>query len=480
MLDRQTPDGPSPTRAASVVGAIRSRIDSRSLAPGARLPSVRGLAETMAVSKSTVVEAYDRLIAEGAIVARRGSGFYVAGPTRPLSLAALGPQLDRAIDPLWLMRQSLQSGPDVLKPGSGWLPDSWMPDLELQRGLRALARGPSSARIQYDTPLGFAPLRVQHARRFAERGVIAAPDQILLTESASQSLDILCRYFLEPGASVIVDDPCYFNFLALLRAHRVNAVGVPYTPDGPDVDAFAQLLTAHKPRFYLTIAGLHNPTGATMSPVTAHRILRLVEKHDTIIIEDDIFADFEPEPAPRFAGFDGFERVIQVGSLSKTVSAAIRCGYIAAKPEWIDELVDLKLAINQGNGHMSAVLLHQLLADGGHRRHLDALRAKLSAAMGHAIRRLGALGLTPWVEPRGGLFLWARLPDGLDAADIARHGIKNNVVFAPGNVFSLSHAARGYLRFNVALCGHPAIFEALEAAMADARRSHGDGARTLP
>ena len=91
--------------------------------------------------------------------------------------------------------------------------------------------------------------------------------------------------------------------------------------------------------------------------------------------------------------------------------------------------------------------------------------------MGQTIRRLGALGLTPWVEPRGGLFLWARLPDGLDAADIARHGLKNDVVFAPGNVFSLSDVGRGFLRFNVALCAHPRIFEVLEEAMAAARKS---------
>lgn len=469
MLDQQSSAPRSPTLAASVVAAIQGRIDSRSLAPGARLPSVRGLAETMKVSKSTVVEAYDRLIAEGAIVARRGSGFYVAGATRPLSLAALGPQLDRAIDPLWLMRQSLQSGPDVLKPGSGWLPESWMPDLNIQRGLRALARGSSPPRTQYDAPLGFAPLRVHHARRLAERGVMAAPDQILLTNSASQSLDLLCRFLLEPGDTVLVDDPCYFNFLALLRAHRVKTIGVPFTPGGPDIEAFGHILETHRPRFYLTIAGLHNPTGATISAVVAHRVLKLAEKHDVIIIEDDVFADFEPEPATRFAGFDGFDRVIQVGSLSKTVSAAVRSGYIAARPEWIDQLVDIKLASSQGNGHLSAALLHRLLADGGHRRHLDGLRAKLSAAMGQTIRRLGALGLKPWVEPRGGLFLWARLPDNLDAADVARYGLKNDMVFAPGDVFSVSHGARSFLRFNVALCSHPRIFEVLEEAMAAAR-----------
>jgi DNA-binding transcriptional MocR family regulator len=295
------------------------------------------------------------------------------------------------------------------------------------------------------------------------------PDQILLTNSASQSLDLLCRFLLAPGDTVLVDDPCYFNFLALLRAHRVEVVGVPFTPEGPDVEAFAAILAAHRPRFYLTIAGLHNPTGATMSPVVAHRVLKLAEKHDIIIVEDDVFADFEPEPAARFAGLDGFDRVIQIGSLSKAVSAAFRCGYIAAKPEWIEQLVDIKLAISQGNGHLSATLLHRLLADGGHLRHVDALRAKLSAAMGQTIRRLGALGLKVWVEPRGGMFLWAYLPDGLDAAEIARQGLKSDVVFAPGGVFSVSQGARSFLRFNVALCAHPRIFEVLEDAMAAAR-----------
>ena len=118
----------APTLVETVTQAITQRIASRKLVPGARLPSVRSFAEAMGVSKSTVVEAYDRLGAEGAIVARRGSGFYVAGKTRPLCLKAVGPELDRAVDPLWITRQSMQSGPDLLKPGSGWLPSSWMPD----------------------------------------------------------------------------------------------------------------------------------------------------------------------------------------------------------------------------------------------------------------------------------------------------------------------------------------------------------------
>ncbi len=154
---------PKLTLVETVAAAITERIDRRQLMPGARLPSVRAFAEAMGVSKSTVVEAYDRLGAEGAIVARRGSGFYVAGKTRPLCLKTVGPQLDRAVDPLWITRQSMQAGPDLVMPGSGWLPASWMPDESIRRGLRQLARGAEANLVSHDQPLGFPPLRAQIA-----------------------------------------------------------------------------------------------------------------------------------------------------------------------------------------------------------------------------------------------------------------------------------------------------------------------------
>lgn len=456
---------PGQTLVGTVTAAIAERIAGRQLAPGAKLPSVRAFAETMGVSKSTVVEAYDRLGAEGAIVARRGSGFYVAGKTRPLCLKTVGPQLDRAVDPLWITRQSMQAGPDLLKPGSGWLPASWLPTDAIRRGLRQVSRAPDRSLTCYDQPLGFPPLRAQIARRLAERGVAAGPDQILLVDSATQAVDLLCRFLLAPGDTVVVDDPCYFNFHALLRAHRVRVVGVPFTPSGPDVEAFANILAEHRPRFYLTNSALHNPTGATLAPAIAHKVLRLAEAHDTLIIEDDIFGDLEPEPAPRLAGFDGLERVIQVGSFSKTLSAAVRCGFIALREDWVEPLIDLKLAMSLGSGHLAAALMHGLITDGTYRRHLGDVRAKLGTAMGRTARRLEAAGLRPWIEPRGGLFLWARLPDGLDSAEVARRALAQGVVLAPGEVFGTSPASRGFLRFNVAHCADPQIYAVLDAAM---------------
>ena len=454
------------TRIDQVMSAIRSRIAARSYVPGARLPSVRAQAKAMQVSVSTVVEAYERLGAEGVIASRPGSGFYVAGPTAPLALAEMGPRLDREVDPLWISRQSLETDAAMLKPGCGWLPAAWMYEAGMRRALRAVARADAVSLADYATPLGLPPLRQLLARRLAGHGVDASPDQILLSDSGTHAIDLIGRFLLEPGDTVLVDDPCYFNFHALLKAHRVKVVSVPYTPTGPDLDVFAAALQAHAPRLYLTNSGLHNPTGASLSPVTAHRLLKLAENSDLVIVEDDIFADFETSPAPRLAAFDGLSRVIQIGSFSKTLSASLRCGYIAARADWIDALADLKLATGFGGSRLAADLLLVALTDSGYRRHMEAVRTRLAEAREKTLPRLAALGITPWLTPQAGMFLWCRLPDGVDAARLARACLEEGMVLAPGNAFSLSPQAGGFMRFNVAQSLDPRVHAGLKRALA--------------
>lgn len=286
------------TRIGDVMRLIRGRIAARSLTPGEKLPSIRALAASMQLSTSTVVEAYERLGAEGVICSRPGSGFFVAGPLAPLSMAEIGPRLDRAVDPFWVSRQSLQADDAMLKPGCGWLPPDWLPQASLRRGMRQLARAEESTLADYGTPLGLAPLRQLLARRMAERGVEASADQIVLTDSGTHAIDLVCRFLIEPGDTVLVDDPCYFNFLAVLRAHRARIVGVPMTPSGPDLVHFERAIAEHAPRLYITNAAIHNPTGASLSPVTAHRVLKLAEAADLTIVEDEVFADLEPVVAP--------------------------------------------------------------------------------------------------------------------------------------------------------------------------------------
>ena len=447
------------------MATVRQRIASRSLTPGAKLPSIRAFARTMKVSTSTVVEAYDRLAAEGVIRSQRGSGFYVCSPLAPLSLTEIGPQLDREIDPLWVSREALKAPADVLQPGCGWVPASWKPQPALRRAMRSLARGDDTILADYGTPLGLAPLRHLLARRMGEHGIEASPDQIMLTESGTQAVDLLCRFLLQPGDTVLIDDPCYFNFHALLRAHRANIVGVPYTPTGPDIELFGQAMAEHQPRLYITNSALQNPTGATLSPVIAHRLLKLAEQSGLTIVEDDIFADFEHTPAPRLAAFDGLNRVVHIGSFSKTLSASVRCGFIAAPREWIDGLTDLKISTSFGGGRFSAELVLALLRDGSYRKHMEVLRQRLSRAMIETSARLKAIGILPWIEPRAGMFLWCSLPDGLDAADIARHALLEKIVLAPGNAISLSRTANRFLRFNVAQSEDERIFGVVKSAM---------------
>ncbi|KKW67523.1 GntR family transcriptional regulator [Lampropedia cohaerens] len=457
---------PALTRVEAVMRDIRQRIENRSLCAGKRLPSIRAQAEALGVSRSTVVEAYARLAAQGLIESRPGSGYYVGRQLTPFNVAEVQPAGTASSDPVWVTRQSLLADANSLKPGCGWLPESWMPEQGIRRALRTLSRQPLAPLTGYGTPQGSPQLRQLLSHRLAERGVQVPPAQLMLTESGTQAVDLLCRFLLQPGDTVLVDDPCYFSFQAMLRAHRAKVVSVPYTPHGPDVAAMAQCLAEHRPRLYITNAALHNPTGASLSLAVAHQVLSLAAQHDLTIIEDDVFADFEHHPAPRLAALDGLQRVIYVGSFSKTLSASVRLGHIATRADWIGQLVDLRLATSFEAGHFSAELLHTLLASGTYQRHMNGVRTRLAEAMGMVLERLQSLGITPWYRPHAGMFVWCRLPEGVDAVQLADHALHTHgLLLAPGNAFSLSQNAARYMRFNVAQSLSPAIFEALARSL---------------
>ncbi len=452
-----------------IVGEIGRRIAARQLAAGQKLPSIRRLAAENRVSTFTVIEAYDRLVAAGLLSSRRNSGFYVATRRQPLTLApaAAEPEVapDRDIDPVWIMRQSLTLDEKLLKPGCGWLPNDWLNEEALRRKLHEVGRAPQARLLEYGHPLGYLPLRQQLQLRLAGLGIEAPPQRLLLTDGASQAIDLVCRFLLQPGDTVLIDDPGYFNFQGVARAHRAQIVGVPLTPAGIDLAAFEALLIRHRPKLYLMNAALQNPTGLTMSAGTAYRLLRLAEAHDLRILEDDIFADFQAAPGQRLAALDQLDRVIYLGSFSKTLSAATRCGFIACRADWIEGLTDLKLATSFGNNDLAAQLVSRLLADGSYRKHVEAIRDRLRGTMAETRRRLAQRGLGLWSEPEEGLFLWARLPDGIDSARIARQALREGIVLAPGNVFSVAQTAGAFLRFNVAQSGPMRIFEFLSGAI---------------
>ena len=459
------------TLVAAVVAAVERAIDERRLMPGAHLPSIRSLAAAQGLSKSTVVEAYDRLVAAGRAVSRPGSGFTVAGVAH---LAADPvPAVDRDIDPSWVMRQSLELDPATPKPGCGWLPTEWLEEAGIRRALRAIARDPASRLVDYGHPLGLPPLRRVLALRLGERGIAVEPGRVILTAGAAAAVDLVVRRLVEPGDTVFVDDPCYYNFRAKLQINRARVVGIPFRRDGPDLEIFAREAAIQRPRLYLTNSGPHNPTGGRIGPATAHRLLNLAATHDFTIVEDDVFGDFETRPTPRMAALDGLRRVVHVGSFSKTLSSAIRLGWIAAPSDLVEGLTELKLATSFTNDDLAAQVVHRLLTDGSYRRHVEGLRRRLARARSQALRALEAVGLRPWNDGEEGFFVWAELPDGFDAGAVSKRAAAAGLVFAPGNVFSPSLSAGRFLRFNVAQSGDPRIwaFLRVELGAAAGRRA---------
>jgi DNA-binding transcriptional MocR family regulator len=453
-----------------VVAALRDAIAAKRLLPGEKLPSIRRLAAANRISPFTAVEAYDRLAAQGLIVAKPKSGFFVAGREAPLTLIASesppGCAAPDELDPVWMMRQSLSLDARVVHSACGWLPDSWLPEEGIRRALRGIAAMPAAPLLQYGPPLGYLPLRQQIRLRLAELEIDAPPERILLTDGASQAIDLVCRHHLQPGDAVLVDDPGYFNYHAVLRAHRARALPVPVTRAGLDLDALERLAEAEKPKLYLANPALQNPTGLSLTPRQAHRLLNLAQRFDFRIVEDDVFRDFQAVPTPRLAALDGFSRVLHLGGFSKTISAALRIGFIAGPEETIKHLADLKLATTFGNNQVSAQVVHRLLEDGSYRKHVAALREKLRRATPPLRRRLESLGLRLWAETEQGMFLWMELPSKApDATVLAARAIEQAVVLAPGSVFSPSRQWTRFLRFNIAQSVGPRLTEVLKGAL---------------
>lgn len=433
-----------------IVAGVRTQIDDRVLRPGMRLPPIRRMAEAHHVSRFTVVEAYDRLVALGYLQSRRGSGFYVAPPRTSMTVEADFPQVERCIDAAWLMREVSADRPGQLPVGAGCLPAEWLDEEGVLRNLRLLARRPDSKVTSYGTPQGYAPLRQQLQVKLAEYAIGAKPSQIVLTHGATQALDLVARYFLKAGDCVLVDDPGYWNLFANLRLYGVRLIGVPRTQEGPDPQAIEELLKHHAPKLFYTQSVLHNPTSFNLSPANAFRILQLAEKHNFMIVEDDICGDHYPGSTSRLAAFDQLQRVIYVGSFSKTVSGNLRVGFLAAQQDLAQALTDVKIVSFLSSSEFAERLAYHMLTEGHYRKYIERAQGRLAEETNATLRMLERAGLKVDAEPKGGMFIWAYVPGLKDTAQLARRGVGEGIVLAPGNIFRPQNQPSPYLRFNVA------------------------------
>jgi len=448
------------------------RMSQQVFRPGMRMPSVRQLALERGVSRFTVVEAYERLVARGRLQARRGAGFFVREPeASPIKRTRASPVRAQPIDMGWLVR-NMQSGIAADKaPGFGYLPPDLCGGDLVKGGLRSVAATAGLQLSHAALAQGYAPLREQIVRRLAELEVSATPAQILTTSGATQAVDLIARKFLRPGDSVIVGDPGWSAQLGSLAMMGVNLVSLPYTPQGPDVAALADLAASCKPVMLILNTVLHNPTGSVLTAAAAYQILRVAEAHDLVVVEDDIYADFLPNglPAARLASLDQLKRVIYLGSFSKMLVPNVRVGYLAASADIAESLGNQKLLTSLATPEINERIVHRALTEGSYRKHCQRVHAALDELRDPTFARLESLGLKAYCRPQAGFQGW--FDTGVDTIALAALALEAGYLLAPGALFSPQQAPSTFMRMNIATSQNPAVLSWLEATLKTMRRN---------
>lgn len=454
-------NGRPATLADGVVRKLQGEIADGVLLPGSRLWSIRKAAAEFGVSKNTMVEAYDRLVATGHIVAKPGSGFMVASLGEAAS-AYRPKHVAEAVDVASLLNAQLEQSFQI-RVGDGRPPPAWTEQSEIRRHLGAHGGAMSVDADAYGSALGFLPLRQQLVQRLAAQQIEAKEDNILLTFGANHALDLIIRAMLSPGDTVLVDEPGYYPLFAKLTLAQVRMVGVNRTPDGPSPEDFAAKVAAERPKLFFTQSLGHNPTGSSITTPVAYAILMIANRHGLVVVEDDPFVDLPGAPGNRLATLDQLNTVISIGTFSKTLSASLRSGFIATRGDRIAALAELKMLTTvNSSGHVER-LLHRVLADGHYDRHLKRLGPRIAAASDSVRAKLLQAGYRVFCDAADGYYLYLMLPKNTDDIELAREGAKESIFIAPGSVFCVDKTnplGRG-IRINVARANEPKFYDFL-------------------
>ncbi|AHC35197.1 MULTISPECIES: PLP-dependent aminotransferase family protein [unclassified Pseudomonas] len=446
-----------------IVDAFNQSIEQGEWAPGSKLPSVRELTETLGVSKFTLNEALDRLRGRNLLTSSQGRGFFVAMDTaRPASAAwvDLLPQ-----DLLSVLRRPLVSAGSDLRPGGGHLPESWLDSEAIRQAMRSVVRAPSLRIAGLGTPAGLLPLRQALQHKLHGEGLSVPVEQIITTPNTVQGLDMLMRLLARPGDTVLLDAPCYFNFHANLALHGVKVLTIQRRPDGFDFAALEQLLAEHRPSLYLTTSVLHNPTGHSFSPGQAFRLLQLTQRYHCHIIEDDLYGDLHPNPPPRLAALAGLDQVTYLSGFSKILSANTRVSYVVAAPQLAANLTHMKLMSGGVTSELFEQIVYRMLSEGSYAKHRKRMVQRLTEAGGRVEQWLKRCGCELPMGYEGGMFIWARLPAGVDGERLAQVALKQGMVLAPGALFGYDPAHRDSMRFNVAHSDEAQVRQLFEALL---------------
>ena len=355
------------------------------------------------------------------------------------------------------------------KPGiisfAGGFPDSAMFDVD---GIRAasnaaLDQEPGAA-LQYGATEGYQPLREQLAAFMASKGAQdVAPENLIVTTGSQQALDLLGKTLISPGDKVIVEGPTFLATIQCFRLYGAELISAPIDADGVQTDVLEQLIAEHKPKFVYLIPTFGNPSGALLPLERRKKVLELAVKYHTLVVEDDPYGDlyFGEAPPPSLLALSAQvpgsrELLVHCGSLSKVLSPGLRVGWMIAPPELLAKATMCKQFSDAHTSTFAQATAAQYLKAGRMPATLARVRAvyaERAQAMGDALRKdLG--DAIAFVQPQGGLFVWARLTGaGGTVADgnvFAKRAIEKGVAFVPGTPFFCAQPDNATLRLSFA------------------------------
>jgi 2-aminoadipate transaminase len=436
---------------------IAAQIRSGRLARGERLPATRELAGSLGLNRTTVSAAYEMLESEGLISGQVGRGSFVkgAGPAP----AATGESVD------WngLLERSENF---VAGPGGGWgnavisfavsRPSQDLFPLDEFRATCAtvLGRRDLADILQLGSPSGYEPLR-RYLMDEARRQLVAGPgDDLLITNGCQQALDLIGRVLLRPGDTVAVEDPLYTGLKNLLAGMGAQLCGIPVGADGMDVAQLERVFERERPRFLVVTSNFQNPTGATLPLAKRRALLDAARRFRVPVIENDAYGElrYSGEALPCLKQLDEGGGTVLLRSFSKVSFPGLRVGWAVGPKPLIDRLRNAKEAADLHTDQLSQAVLLEFAESGRLEAHRAVMRRagseRLAATLEACAKYLPAG--TRWTRPEGGMNVWVRLPEPLDAGELLARAQREGVAYVPGRYFAVSRLEPGALRLSFA------------------------------
>jgi DNA-binding transcriptional MocR family regulator len=421
--------------------AIEQSIRHGILLPGAPVPPERKLALALALSRTTVVAAYNALRADGWLESRLGSGTRVASGRAAAARQCSQVTVLEGSPLLNLLMVNDSEMTDfavaTTKPPEGLPNHLFSISPEVQKALLA---------ERNCAPLGLPVLRDAIARHYNQMGVPTEPEQILVTAGTQQAISLLTALYVQRGDTVVVENPTYFGALQCFRLAGARLAAVPVNARHVEPASLRDRILANGPRLVYLAPTHQNPTGVTMPEETRRQIARLSQECGVTVVEDCALADLEIDAkAPKpIASFDEAGNVLSIGSLSKLFWGGLRIGWLRASPAVISQVGRIKSAADLGSPLMTQVIASQLL---GAVQQARAMRAKELASRRDLMAENLRKHFPEWKfsVPSGGLCFWLQLPN-CDTRHFTQFAARFGIALTPGTVFAADDSFHDCLR----------------------------------